>query len=330
MSTDRELPDIEAGLRQLGETTTAADLVRQRGQTKKVTVISERRLKEWIEAILAQMRAGREDSFSDDEKQRMLTRTQEELAKRIKREQEAAAERDRLKAELDHAMQVVAEARAEGGDAQAGGDALRAQLEARDRVIDDLKGQLDVFHQRINEQQDEAFDLQDQLREKVELIGATIGEKERLREDLQKLRDTIKAQMLHSGDLVQGVLGLDEAHYGGRHQADVPEGEDDAAFYRDFSVGAKVIATLGQDLDRLRELAREKAERSDQSAGLLAEDLALIADLKAGKLQATDVAAPVESLAEALRGARAEALALDAAVASATGGAPAADLPPAP
>ncbi len=317
MSTDRELPDIQAGLRQLGETTTAADLVRQRGQTKKVTVISERRLKEWIEAILSQFRAGREDSFSDDEKQLMLTRTQEELAKRIKREQEAAAERDRLKAELDHAMQVVAEARTTGGvDSES--------------ALNDLKAQLETCQRVINELQDEKFQLQDELGEQVELIRATIAEKDRLREDQQKLRDTIKAQMLHSGDLVQGVLGLDEAHYGGRHSTEVPEGEDDAAFYRDFSVGAKVIATLGQDLDRLRELAREKAERGDQPAGLLAEDLALIADLKAGKLEATDVAAPVESLAEALRGARAEAMALDQAVAAATGGAPAASLPPAP
>ena len=51
--------DLATGLQNLGETTTAAELVRKAGQTKRLKVISERKLMEWILSLLKQHMAGK-------------------------------------------------------------------------------------------------------------------------------------------------------------------------------------------------------------------------------------------------------------------------------
>src|SRR4051812_15973988 len=61
--------DIAGTLAGLGETTTAAELVRKQGQSKKLKVISEKKLMEWILSLLNQHMAGKADAFSDAEKE---------------------------------------------------------------------------------------------------------------------------------------------------------------------------------------------------------------------------------------------------------------------
>ena len=302
MASQEKLPDIANSLEHLGETTTAAELVRTRGQSKKLRVISERKLMEWIEAMLGQHLAGKADTFSDQEKEALLKKTQDELARRIKREQDADNERERVKRELDQAMSVLSNAQGSQADLDEALAALKAKLVETEQINQDL--------------QQDNYDLHDKLNEKMALLSSTIAEKE-------TLRTTVRNQMIRSNALVEGVLGLDTQCYGARHQDENPVNEEAAEeeqFYHDFDVGAKVIGTLSGDLTRLRSLAQQAEEQQqDPRLGLLEADLKLIEELKQGSLQATDVAQPVSGLVEALEGMRTEAEQLELAVNDALG-----------
>jgi chromosome segregation ATPase len=292
--------DLASGLQNLGETTTAAELVRRAGQTKRLKVISERKLMEWILSLLKQHMAGKEDAFSDEEKGELLRKTQKELEKRILREQAAEAERARVQAELQNAMATLSNKELSETDYQQALDALRAKLDSAEQTNQDL--------------QQDNFEIQDQLQEKMAMLSTTLAEKDRL-------RDTVRQQMVHSGDLIGGVLGIDNQFYGGHHQEQNPVPEEagqDEQFYHDFSTGAKVIATLKSDLERLRTIAQRSAEENEQKSSLLASDLSLLEELKAGSLHAVDVAQPVAGLVEALEGGRHEAESLEATVAAFT------------
>lgn len=302
--------NIAQGLSQLGETTTAAELLRQKGQTKKLRVISEKQLMDWILRMLQQHMAGKADTYSDIEKTEILKKTQEELGRRIKREQEAQAERDRLKAELEQAMSAVA-----------AGSSSQSQADV-DMALAALKEKLEQAEQINLDLQQDNYDLQDQLNEKMALLSTTIAEKD-------KLRDTVRNQMMRMTALCEGVLGIDNDYYGGRHQEEnqvSDEASQDEAFYHDFDIGAKVITTLQADLERLRGIIkRQEAEEPqpteavESKAQLLEADLALLEQLKSGNLEAVDVAAPIAGLIEAMEGARLEAESFEQQVAEATG-----------
>ncbi len=300
------ITDISASLEQLGETTTAAELVRTKGQSKKVRIISEKKLMDWILALLNQHLAGKADAFSDQEKEELLKKTQDELARRIKREQQAETERDRIKNDLDRALGTLTNTKATQEELDQAMSALKAKLEEAEHINQDL--------------QQDNYDLHDQLNEKMAMVSTTISEKERLKE-------TVKYQMLRSNALVEGVLGLDSQLYGGRHQEESPvdvNTNEEHQFYHDFEVGAKVVDTLSNDLQRLRGLAQGAQERADQQAhdprlNLLESDLKMIEELKQGSLHATDVAQPVAGLVEAMEGVRGEAMQLEQAGNSALG-----------
>ncbi len=307
MSNQDQEKNIAQGLSQLGETTTAAELLRQKGQTKKLRVISEKQLMDWILKLMQQHMAGKADAFSDLEKAELLKKTQDELNRRIKREQEAQSERDRLKHELEQAMSAVAA----GSSAQSQADiemalgALKEKLEQAEQINLDL--------------QQDNYDLQDQLNEKMALLSTTIAEKD-------KLRDTVRSQMMRMTSLCEGVLGIDNDYYGSRHQDENPVSEEatqDEQFYHDFDVGAKVITTLQADLERLRGIVKREEQQAaaadEQPKALLEADLMLLEQLKQGSLHAVDVAAPVAGLLEAMEGARLEAEAFETQVAEATG-----------
>ena len=303
MSNERALSenDLASSLSQMAENTTTADLVRQQGQSKKVKVLSERKLMAWILALLNQHLAAKEDSFSDQEKEELLRKTQEELAKRIKREQTAEAERNRLQAELQEVMAQISNKQGDQAELDTALAALRARLDEVENANSDL--------------QQDTYDLQDQLQEKLNLLSSTIAEKDHL-------RDAVRNQMLRSNGLVEGVLGLDSQYYGGRHQEENPVAEDaegNESFYHDFDVGALIIHTLSLDLEKLRTITNQLGAGSNDQRSL-EQDLNLLAQVKAGNLQAMDVAAPVSGLIEALAGTRIEAESLDEAIASATGG----------
>lgn len=302
--------NIAQGLSQLGETTTAAELLRQKGQTKKLRVISEKQLMEWILRLMQQHMAGKADAYSDIEKTELLRKTQDELQRRIKREQEAQSERDRMKAELEQAMSAVAA----GSSAQSQADV--------DMALAALKEKLEQAEQINLDLQQDNYDLQDQLNEKMALLSTTIAEKD-------KLRDTVRHQMMRMTALCEGVLGIDNDYYGGRHQEENPVSEEatqDEQFYHDFDIGAKVITTLQADLERLRGIIKRQeaeepqpTEQVEAKAQLLEADLALLEQLKSGDLEAVDVAAPIAGLLEAMEGARLEAESFEQQVAEATG-----------
>ncbi len=307
MSNQDQEKNIAEGLSQLGETTTAAELLRQKGQTRKLRVISEKQLMDWILKLMQQHMAGKADAFSDLEKAELLKKTQDELNRRIKRDQEAQSERDLLKHELEQAMSAVAA----GSSAQSQADiemalgALKEKLEQAEQINLDL--------------QQDNYDLQDQLNEKMVLLSTTISEKD-------KLRDTVRHQMMRMTSLCEGVLGMDNDYYGSRHQDENPVSEEasqDEQFYHDFDVGAKVITTLQADLERLRGIVKREelqaAAADEQPKALLEADLMLLEQLKQGSLHAVDVAAPVAGLLEAMAGARLEAEAFEAQIAEATG-----------
>ncbi len=321
MSDQDQEKNIAESLSQLGETTTAAELLRQKGQTKKLRVISEKQLMDWILRLLQQHLAGKADSYSDIEKGELLKKAQDEINRRIKREKEAQAERDRLKQELEQAMSAVAA----GSSAQSQADIEMA--------LNALKEKLEQAEQINLDLQQDNYDLQDQLNEKMALLSTTIAEKD-------KLRDTVRNQIMRMTSLCEGVLGIDNDYYGSRHQEENPvldEASQDEQFYHDFDIGAKVITTLQADLERLRGILKREeehaAEEQEQTVGteaqeqeltakksqLLEADLALLEQLKAGNLHAVDVAAPVAGLLEAMEGARLEAEAFEATVADATG-----------
>ena len=305
MSNERALSenDLVSSLSQMAENTTAAELVRRQGQGKKVKVLSERKLMDWILLLLNQHLASKEDSFSDQEKEELLRKTQEELARRIKREQSAEAERSRIQSELQEVMAQISAKQGDKGELDDALKSLKARLEEVENVNSDL--------------QQDAYDLQDQLQEKLNLLSSTIGEKDRL-------RDAVRNQMLRSNALVEGVLGLDATYYAGRHQEENPvddQASDDEGFYHDFDVGALIIQTLSHDLEKLRTITGKLGDGSGDQRSL-EQDLDLLTQVKAGSLHAMDVAAPVSGLIEALAGTRIEAESLDAEIAHATGGQP--------
>ena len=293
---------VASSLSQLGEATTAGELLRSQGQSKKVKVISEKKLMEWIMAMLRQHLAGRADTFSDQEKEELLRKTQEELGRRMRREAEAEQKRQHAETELQATLARL--------------DSTELTRGELDETMAQLKIQLAEAEGAKQDLQQDVYDLQDTLQEKLNLLSTTLVDKD-------KLNQTVRAQMLRMTGLVEGVMGIDQQYYGGRHADENPVAEDsegEEQFYHDFDVGAHVITTLGSDLERLRSIATNaEQDAANPHRGLLEQDLVLLEQLKSGSLSAIDVAAPVAGLIEALEGARNEAERLEDAILAATG-----------
>ena len=302
---EQPMEDLSQSLAGLGESTTAAELVRTKGQSKKLKVITEKQLMEWVNAVITRHMAGKVDSISDKEKEEMLKKVQDELAKRIKRDQDTQGERDRMKADLDKAMAKVAESQSNA-----------ASAEQTEEAINSLRKALAERQQMIEELQQDKYEIEDQLAVNRALASTTLAEKDEMGE---KHKQAMKNYMLRANTLVEGVLGLDNQLYGGRHIDENPVLEDapDAEqFYHDYDVGAQIIDTLSNDLQRLRGIAQSAQKQTeslarDQRMNLLEGDLALLEQLKGGSLAAVDVAEPVEGLVEAMNGARTEAQQLE-------------------
>ena len=64
----QNLPDIDQGLDNLTEETTAGDLVRKQGQNKKLRTIREKDLRRWIDEEIRRRLVGKEDAFTDAQK----------------------------------------------------------------------------------------------------------------------------------------------------------------------------------------------------------------------------------------------------------------------
>jgi chromosome segregation ATPase len=299
MTEQHHMPDIDHGIEALTETTTPAELMRRRGQKTKLRTINKNKLRQWMEQAIAQTRAGREDEFDDREKEELLEKTQqqlEELMARAAHAEAAVQEREVRDAALQEEIETL---RSRAADAES-----TEELNQALATIETLTRQREEAQNEADELRADLYQVQDQLNEKMTLLQTTIDEKDRLKTTMQEL-------MIRAGELNNGVLGLDNEYYAGRHQTEneLPEdAEQNEIFYHDYAVGAKIIETLSQDLRQLRSITTGDEDRGSQPQ-LLAADLELLEQLKQGGLHAEDVQEPVAGLIEALEGAREEALA---------------------
>ena len=319
MADGENLPDIDHGLASLTEETTAAEFLRSKGQHKKVKTINKEKLKQWISQAINQTRAGMADAYNDEEKEELLRKTQEQLEEVMARAAKAEADVAQREQARDSMAQEIEALQARAAEA-ANVEDKSVELAAAMATVGKLQDQYNNSHKEAEDLRLDVYELQDQLNTKVALLRSTMEEKDRLKETMQGL-------MVRAGDLTGGVLHLDQEYYAGKHAAESELTEDvelTEQFFHDFEVGAQVIESLSTDLAKLREISESKqekpeAEAASPSAGLLAADLALLEQLQAGSLSASDVAEPVEGLIEALNGAREEAIALEREATAAMG-----------
>ncbi|MHC5066953.1 MAG: coiled-coil domain-containing protein [Planctomycetota bacterium] len=332
MPDQEKLPDIDAGLAELSQETTAADLLRQKGQTKKLKVINKEQLKaqiqEWIRQALNSVVAANAASLEDHEREAFIQQTEVKVQELMRRNRQAEADRAKEAEERNRLEERL--------------DSLASDHGANEELRNTIRDLQDRLQRAETSAQDAQADLvvvEEDLDNTKKVFRTTLEEKERL-------NTTVREHMMHASDLVGRVLELDAAYYGNRHSVENPLTDDDAApgaaFYHDFVVGAAVVGTLSDDLARLRqitsaaassgssakhvavsvpadnaltldlddEVAAESAPTAAEGEQLLERDLELISQLRSGSLEAVDVAAPVENLAEALSGVRSEVVAL--------------------
>ena len=294
-ANQEDLPDIDAGLAEMATETTAGELLKKQGQRKKLKVVSQRQLKaqisEWIQAALTQITAGRADLLGDDERQKIMQDAESRVQEAMAKARELESDRERMAREREEL-----EIRLSRQTSSAGID--QELLDS----IEQLKARLSAAEQQASEAQQDVLVVEEDLDNTKRMLQATIDEKDRL-------NDTIKSHMVHTTDLVQGVLELDNELYAGKHQEDNPVADDvemEAAFFHDFEVGSQVVSTLSSDVTNLRDEVASGPSLGDR-------DKAVFAQLKAGSLDAVDVAAPVDGLIEALDGVRTETVALQQA-----------------
>ena len=299
MSPDSYPFDIANSLSQIGETTTTEALARRQDITGSVRVMSKKNLTQWIESLITQAISAHEDAFTDEEKDQLLKQTQEELARRAAREQEAVSKQNQVQAELDRALEELRSSQGAGQDFE--------------QVLSSLNDSLKDTERRSKDLQDQNFELQDEIREKLALLSATIAEKE-------KLRAAIHTQVVHSSALMQQVLGLDQAFYGGRHaqQEDLDDdATDEQRLFHDFEIGNGIIASLQQDLQNLR---TSIDARSGDGTRSLEQDVAVVRRLHVEGERVSAFAAPVADLVEALDDLRTQSLEWQSTISQATGG----------
>lgn len=286
------LNQLQSGLDNLGETTTAEDLVRQRGG-RKLKVMSKKALMDYIQSVVSQVRSVHADKLSEAERSQIEQQAQQKVQEILKRNRDIE---QRLKEK--EAQRKELEVKLAGG----GMDDFDRQL-----LIGELQQQLADAEDESQVRMQDLLIVEDELNKMQNLYQAALSERDRH-------NDSNKSFVLRSTALVEGVLGLDNGYYAGRHQEELPPDEDRmdplASFFHDFQTCAAVIDTLGKDLERLRSIT----QAGGASAGLLEEDLSLLAQLKEGALQAEDMAAPVESLIEGAEGVRNRLLALGKAL----------------
>ena len=299
MSPDSYPFDIANSLSQIGEATTTEALARRQDITGSVRVMSKKNLTQWIESLITQAISAHEDAFTDEEKDQLLKQTQEELARRAAREQEAVSKQNQVQAELDRALEELRSSQGAGQDFE--------------QVLSSLNDSLKDTERRSKDLQDQNFELQDEIREKLALLSATIAEKE-------KLRAAIHTQVVHSSALMQQVLGLDQAFYGGRHaqQEDLDDdATDEQRLFHDFEIGNGIIASLQQDLQNLR---TSIDARSGDGTRSLEQDVAVVRRLHVEGERVSAFAAPVADLVEALDDLRTQSLEWQSTISQATGG----------
>ncbi|MDA3962974.1 MAG: hypothetical protein PF961_19490 [Planctomycetota bacterium] len=310
------LPDIDAGLKELSTELTAADLLRKEGQRKKLKVINRNQLKaqiqQWIHKAVNEGIAERAGSLSEAEREELM------------REAELRVQEAMSRSQSEEAARQAAEAQRAALESQL--NQLATEHNASEELqskIAEMQELLQRARMEADEAQQDVLAMEQDLENIQKIHQATRSEKE-------KLEDTIRSQMRYTMGLVGHVMGIDVNYYGNRHQEENPVDDDapqEETFYHDFVVGEKVLETLTGDLARLRDISDQQAARAADAEAraaeaeeassaqpmLLDQDLALLEQLKSGSLNAVEMAAPVENLLEAVDGARTEVMALRSA-----------------
>jgi len=253
--------DVKKGLEQLTEETTAADLIRRQGQNKRLRTISERKLLDWMaQAVgteLTKALHAREETISDDEKERIQQQAIAQVQNQVKQFKEDSKRAEARMLELQQQYEEAL-ASAEGN----------AQVQAN---MERLQERAQESEERANEVQQELFELEDKFNENAQLLSTTIAEKDRL-------QTTNRELLLQSSEVVQAILALDADAYGERHanayQEQNPEGpEEGREFFADYEIADRVVQTLKGDLDRLHKAANllEEEEDEGEDTGILEE-----------------------------------------------------------
>jgi chromosome segregation ATPase len=240
--------DVRRELDELTQETTAAELVRQRGQHQRLKTISERKLLEWVQRAIGReldrALAARQEMYSDDEKRRIQEQALASVQSQLAQYREASRQADQRAGELQSRYQVAVQAAEGNRELQ---DALRR-----------LQEQANEAENRAGEQAQELFDLEERFNQNAQLLHTTIAEKE-------KLQTTNHDLLLRAGELVQGVMDVDAEFYGRRHQvAAEQDSNHDDSFFADYVTSQQVIVSLAQDLRRLHTSAHVLIESKPQ------------------------------------------------------------------
>jgi chromosome segregation ATPase len=284
-------------LERLTKTTTAGELLKQRGQKKKLRTINKRDLKNFIAqevaAAVDAAIAGTE-ALADEDKDRIRSEAEERVQDRLRTAQDLqqkVAEREAQNQELRERIENLA--KEHDGD-----DSLQETLLQLQRENDELRQNYEDAQGNVDVLEHEVDNLQ-------KMYQNSLGQKD-------QANQTLRQNILRTTDLVQIFLTLDQEYYGGRHQAeqdrsDIDEEDPLADFFHDFATVAAIATSLQTDLQKLREISQKSQDDSAPStsgAGLLEEDLALLARLKAGAVNDLDLFDPVGTLATAINGLR--------------------------
>jgi len=284
MADHEAIEDIDRGLNDLARMTTAADLVKQRGEKRKVRVLSKRRLKEFISSMVTSATAEMASELTAGDRAKIEEEAQRKVQDILDRAKDAEKN---IKASEEDRQKLLNRVELAGGD------------EELSQEVDRLHDQLSESQHLAEERLQDLLIVEDELENIRKMHRVAIDERDRQGR-------SNKGWVLNSTELVQGILALDNDYYGGRHQEADPPPEDPAdpeeAFFHDFKVCAAVIGSLGEDLARLRSIT----EAQGASGRLLERDLALLEELKQGSLRALDLAHPINALTEAANGLRSE------------------------
>ncbi|MFW5750295.1 MAG: hypothetical protein ACOCZK_01475 [Planctomycetota bacterium] len=309
---NQELPDIDAGLDQMAKETTAAELLKQKGQRAKLKVMKERDLKGFINRALTEIMSGRSDQLDEEERQRIIAESEAKVADLLEKVRRAEAERqaseqqrlaeEQQAAALRERIEALTNQVTEEESASAASEELKQAVAEQQAQVVALTTERDRLQEEVTTAQADVMVIEEDLNNTRNILQTTIEERD-------KANAINRDLMIHATELVQNVLDLDNTYYNQKHQTENPTDEEadaHAAFFHDFAIGTQVVKTLASDLETLASLrqAPEEPEAEAESPMLSQQLQQLVDQIQSGSLSAVDTAEPLAALCEALGGAR--------------------------
>ena len=283
--------------RKLTKTTTAGELLKQRGQKKKLRTINKRDLKNFIAqevaAAVDAAIAGTE-ALADEDKDRIRGEVEERVQERLRTAQDLqqkVAEREEQNQQLRERIDALAKDHADDESLQ---ETLRQLQKENDELrqnYEDAQGNVDVLEHEVDSLQ--------------KMYQTSLGQKD-------QANQTLRQNILRTTDLVQIFLSLElRILWWSLIKQIKTEAKDDedplADFFHDFATVAAIATSLQNDLQKLREISQQSSEgatAANAGASLLEEDFGVLARLKAGAVGDLDLFDPIGTLATAINGLR--------------------------